>query len=988
MTIRLRLALIVFAVTIPMLILFAATAWRLADQTRARSQQTIAHAARPIMIAIDAELGKYMVGAHALAVSASLKTPDFPAFREEAEQAMPQMPGVWVTLTDADGQQLINTMLSEPEAQQHLRPFDRAVAGPVRPLEQRRMQVSDLRPGVVSDASMISVTMPVTAGETSGFVLALNIDPVVFRGVLNSQGLAEDWVAEIIDRTGAIIARSRDHENWTGKFGLIRAPSGDNSEKTFETQDSRGVAVIAASSTSPLSGWSTVIAADKAVVDAPIREVVASTLMIGFATTIMSLAFASVGARRITTPIETLEKGAEALRNRQTISLSPTGVPELDRAMLAFDSASKSLLVYETERSRAELFLKSSEARLRLFVEQAPASIAIFDRAMNCLSASQRFLVTHGVDGNEIGGRLFEKLLPDCGQRWALRLQSVLSGEALQQENEKFVLTDGRAQWLSWEMRPWRTPDSEIGGVVLFTVDVSLQNEATKLRNEAMEALSDSEERLRLLIDCAKDYAIFMLDPEGRVISWNEGARRTIGYDTHEIVGQHFSVFFTRDEVMANAPQHNLSEALRSGLLQEEGERVKKDGMRILVSALTSVLFGPNGGLKGYAIIIRDITETKLAEHALRTSETLLRAVVDGSPDAIVAINGDGIVQSVNGNGIKMFGYERQEIVGSNVKILIPDHYGNHDLHLKGYLQNGRRQVLDAEREVEGRRKDGSIFPLGLLVTETTYADMPLFVGFLRDLSDRREIETRIKQLQGERLSAMGGLAAGLAHELNQPLTAAVSFLETAQLLDGMSPTSGAVSLAGTLSSAIDEIMRAGQIMKRLRQFVATGEPDKTFVNLHDFIRDPAAFFLLKKQGIEVELNLEAPSDCVLADAVQVRQVLSNLTKNAVEAMSLSDDRRLRIATTPSAHGMIRVDVSDTGCGLAPHVLKNLFEPFQTTKQNGIGIGLSISRIIIEAHYGRIWASANPDGGTTFSFTLPLGNAEPFDEQQADRAFS
>jgi two-component system sensor kinase FixL len=977
MTIRLRLALIVFAVTIPMLILSAATAWRLADQTRARSRQTIVHAARPVMIAIDAELGKYMVAAHALAVSASLKAQDLTSFLGEAEQALP---GVWVTLTDADGQQLINTMLPESEAQQQLHPFDGGPAA-VRPFVQKGMQVSDLRPGLVSNSSMISVTVPVIAGERSEFLLALNIDPVVFRGVLNSQGLSDDWVAEIIDRTGTIIARSSDHEKWVGKFGLVRAPPSDNGEITFETQDSNGAAVIAASSTSPLSGWSTVIGAEKAAVDAPIREVVVSTLLIGFATTVMSLAFASVGARRITAPIETLEKGAEALRSRRTISLSPTGVPELDRAMLAFDSASKSLLVYETERSRAELLLKSSEARLRLFIEQAPASIAIFDRAMNCISASQRFLVTHDVHGSEFVGRSFEELLPDSDGRWAPRLQSVLSGEALHKENEKFALADGSEQWLSWEMRPWQAPDAEIGGVVLFTNDVSL-------RNEAMEALSDSEERLRLLIDCAKDYAIFMLDPGGYVISWNEGARRTIGYETNEILGQHFSVFFTRDEAMANVPLHTLSEALRTGLLQQEGERIKRDGTHILVNALTSALFSANGSLKGYAIIIRDITETKLAEHALRTSETLLRAVVDGSPDAIIAINGDGIVQSVNGNGVRMFGYERQEIVGSNIKILIPDHYGNHDLHLKGYLQNGGRRVLDAEREVEGRRKDGSIFPLGLLVTETTYANLPLFVGFLRDLSDRREIETRVKQLQGERLSAMGGLAAGLAHELNQPLTAAVSFLETAQLLDSMPRTAGLVSLADTLSSAIDEIMRAGQIMKRLRQFVATGEPDKTFVNLHDFIRDPAASFLPNKQRVEVELSLEAPSDCVLADEVQVRQVLSNLTKNAVEAMSLSDNRRLRIATALSAHGMIRVDVSDTGCGLAPHVLKNLFEPFQTTKQNGIGIGLSISRIIVEAHYGRIWASANPGGGTTFSFTLPLANAEPFDEQQADRTFN
>jgi two-component system sensor kinase FixL len=731
-----------------------------------------------------------------------------------------------------------------------------------------------------------------------------------------------------------------------------------------------------------------VIAAEKAVVDAPIKQVIASTFFIGFATTIMSLAFASVGARRITAPIETLKKGAEALSNRRMISLSPTGVPELDRAISAFHTASKSLLVYETERSRAELLLKSSEARLRLFIEQAPASIAIFDSAMNCLSASQRFLITHGTQDNQFVGRSFEELLPDTARRWDARLQIVLSGGALQKENEKFVMADGREQWLTWEMRPWRAPDSEAGGIVLFTEDVSLRNEAMKLRNEAIEALSDSEERLRLLIDCAKDYAIFMLDPDGRVISWNEGARRTIGYETDEIIGQHFSVFFTREETAADTPRRNLVEALQSGILQQEGERVKKDGSRLLVNALTSALFSANGGLKGYAIIIRDITETKLAEHALRTSETLLRAVVDGSPDTIIAINGDGVIQSVNGNGIKMFGYERQELIGANVKVLIPDHYGNHDLHLRGYLKNGRRQVLDAEREVEGRRKDGAIFPLGLLVTETTYADMPLFVGFLRDLSDRREIEARIKQLQGERLSAMGGLAAGLAHELNQPLTAAVSFLETAQLLDAMSSGSQPTSLANNLSSAIDEIMRAGQIMKRLRQFVTTGEPDKTFVSLHDCIRDPTALFLPKKQKIEVELKLDAPIDCVLADEVQVKQVLSNLTKNAVEAMGRSCERRLRIATAPSDHGMIRVDVSDTGAGLAPHVMKNLFEPFQTTKQTGIGIGLSISRMIIDAHYGRIWASANPDGGTTFSFTLPLAYAETVDDQQADRALN
>ena len=265
---------------------------------------------------------------------------------------------------------------------------------------------------------------------------------------------------------------------------------------------------------------------------------------------------------------------------------------------------------------------------------------------------------------------------------------------------------------------------------------------------------------------------------------------------------------------------------------------------------------------------------------------------------------------------------------------------------------------------------------------------MPLFVGFLRDLSSRREIEARLKQLQGERLSAMGGLAAGLAHELNQPLTAAVTYLETIQVLKDMPIASRPASLEESLSSAIDEIMRAGLIMKRLRQFVTTGEPDKTFVNLHGLIQGLTSCVFPKRQKIQVEFKLDASADRVLADEVQIKQVLNNLIKNAGEAMSRSEDRRLRVATALSDHGMIRVDVSDTGHGLQPHVLNNLFEPFQTTKQTGMGIGLSISRMIIEAHYGRIWASPNPEGGATFSFTVPLACAEPVDERQTDGAFS
>jgi two-component system CheB/CheR fusion protein len=178
------------------------------------------------------------------------------------------------------------------------------------------------------------------------------------------------------------------------------------------------------------------------------------------------------------------------------------------------------------------------------------------------------------------------------------------------------------------------------------------------------------------------------------------------------------------------------------------------------------------------------------------------------------------------------------------------------------------------------------------------------------------------------------------------------------------------------LASAVDEIMRAGHIVKRLREFVASGEPDKTFLNLHDLINDARELSVLTKEEIRVGLRLNARNDSVLADRVQIQQVLVNLIRNAAEAMRSAPDRQLSIATSLIEPAMIRVDIADTGSGFQPGVMERLFEPFQTTKSTGMGIGLSISRLIIEAHYGKIWAEPNPEGGAIFSFILPLVEVE------------
>jgi PAS domain S-box-containing protein len=842
-----RLTLIVLAVAIPMLLLSTAIVWRLAGHERDQSRDAILYSSRPIMSTVDAQLGKYMAAVQALAVSPSLKVHDLTGFREEAEQALPSLSGAWVTLADARGWQLVNTLLSAAEPVPLLSEDERAAE--IRALEAGRMQVSDVLVGSVAKFPTISVGVPILVDDQPAYFLTVSVDVTVFRALLNSQGLPLGWIVAVIDRRDNVIARSRDHERWVGRPASAGWRGIGKQDGLFETLALEGQPVIYANAVSQLSGWTTAVAAEKSALEAPIRETTASAILVGLVVTTSSIVLAIFAAQRITAPINALETAVQALRRHEPVVFAATGVPEFDRTLLAFDTASKALLSYEGQRAEAEMALRSSEARLRLFVEQAPASIAMFDRNMRYLAASHRFVAQYGIGAQDVVGRLLYEVLPEIPEHWKERHRRGLDGEVLQGDDDAFVRADGRTQWLSWEIRPWRTRDGDIGGITLFSEDVTSR---------------------------------------------------------HDVV-----------------------------------------------------------------------TERKKAELALVTSETLLRAVVDGSPDAIIAISATGVIQSINTNGVKMFGYERQDVVGRHVGILLPEPFRDaHDGGMRNYLQAGQAEIIGTGRGVEGLRSNGSVFPLGLMITQTTYDDAPLFVGFLRDLSSRREIEARIKQLQGERLSAMGGLAAGLAHELNQPLTAAATYLETAQLLLEMPADTRPNPVEKTLSSAVGEIMRAGSIMKRLREFVSSGEPDKTFLNLHDFINEASELSIPKKQKIRVSLRLDAKNDSVLADRIQIKQVLANLIRNATEAMGPAKQRKLSISTSSIERDMIRVDIADTGSGFQPGVMERLFEPFQTTKSNGMGIGLSISRMIVEAHYGKIWAEPNPQGGAIFSFTLPLVDVE------------
>ena len=358
--------------------------------------------------------------------------------------------------------------------------------------------------------------------------------------------------------------------------------------------------------------------------------------------------------------------------------------------------------------------------------------------------------------------------------------------------------------------------------------------------------------------------------------------------------------------------------------------------------------------------------------------EAHLRSILETVPDAMVVIDEQGRILSFSAAAERMFGYSEAEILGENVSTLMPSpDRERHDGYLQRYFATGERRIIGIGRITTARRRDGTTFPINLHVGEARIGDQRVFTGFIQDLTEREETERRLHGVQSalahvSRVTDMGTLATSIAHELNQPLTAIANYVETARdLLDNPDEETLAI-IREALDECAQQSIRAGQIVRRLRDFMARGETERRVESLGRLINEASALALLgaTEQGIEIDIRLGGTADAVLVDRIQIQQVLVNLMRNAIEAMSGCEIRRLEIRSRREDGGWIRVSVSDSGPGLAPEIADKLFQPFVTTKPSGMGIGLSICKTIIDAHEGRIWAEPSDLGGSVFHFTL------------------
>lgn len=502
-----------------------------------------------------------------------------------------------------------------------------------------------------------------------------------------------------------------------------------------------------------------------------------------------------------------------------------------------------------------------------------------------------------------------------------------------------------------------------------------------ELRAERADELA---EELNLLIDGASGYGIYMLDPDGNVTIWSKAAERLKGWSEAEVVGRNYRLFYPEAAVAAGKPQLDLAQARDQGRIETEDWRIRKNGSEFLAHVTLTALYDQQGKLKGFGKVIRDVTEPRAAEQKLAASACHLRSILATVPDAMIVINEAGRILWFSAAAERLFGFAEAEIIGSNVSRLMPSpDRERHDGYLKHHLVTGEKRVIGIGRTVIGQRRDGTTFPIEIAVGEAISDGARVFTGFIRDLTEKQAAEQRINELRADlvhaaRVSAMGTMASTLAHELNQPITAVATFVQGARNLLREGRLENRDLIQNGLENAYEEVLRAGGIVRRLRDFVARGEVEKSVVDVIELVDEASKLALIdaREKGVRTRFDLDPAGRAVLADRVQIQQVCINLMRNAIEAMAQSPVRMLTVSSALEEGSYVRVSVADTGPGVPPEIASKLFCAFNSTKSDGLGLGLSICRTIVEANGGRIWMEPQAKGGACFHFTLERADME------------
>lgn len=488
-------------------------------------------------------------------------------------------------------------------------------------------------------------------------------------------------------------------------------------------------------------------------------------------------------------------------------------------------------------------------------------------------------------------------------------------------------------------------------------------------RHLAVDAQAEEMRSLLATLVELCDDAVFLAASDGTIMSWNAGAEKIFGYSADEIVGQPVSLLISRERTKTF---HRFRERLLSGerVSNYETTYVAKDGRHIQVLLNLFPLKNAAGEILSVASIVRDVTAHKDAEDALRENEARIRGILESTVDGIITIHENGDIDSFNAAAARIFGYAPEEVIGKSVNVLMPEPFrGRHDAYIKNYLNSGVKKIIGIGREVQGLRKDGSVFPIHLSVSEARVGARRLFTGIVRDLTEQKRLERQV--LHGERLATIGKMAAKVAHEIRSPLS---SISLNAELLeDELSGYEGVNTeeAQSLLRSIIAEIERVTSLTEEYLQFSRLPESQVLNGDLNHLVDGLVEFLRHEVRQKRIALNYEVNGAAlhVRFDPVQLRRALLNIVRNAIEAMPKGG--RLSI-TTERVEGKAVIRIRDNGVGIAAEELEHIFDPFFTTKDFGTGLGLAVVQQIIDEHCGQIVCESKRGQGTTFSIFLPL----------------
>lgn len=594
-------------------------------------------------------------------------------------------------------------------------------------------------------------------------------------------------------------------------------------------------------------------------------------------------------------------------------------------------------------------------------------------------NAVLRSLFGFGDNDRLRAGDLISRIHPDDSVQVMAEVERTQKADMKFEGEFRAQLPDGKERWLLAKGRGINEPNGRgvrRMGVVLDITDRKTMEE--KLR-ESEEMVKKEHSFLRQVIDIDPNF-VFAKDREGRFTLANQAVADAYGTTVENLVGKTDADFNSNNEEVENFRRLDLEviDTQQERLIPEERITDAKGNVHWMQTVKRPIVMSNGAGVQVLGSAT-DITERKRAEEKFRMA-------VEASPNAIIMVNECGEIVLVNALTEKLFGYDRDELIGQSVEMLVPERFRFiHADHRAGFFAAPQRRAIGTVRDLFARRKNGSEFLVEIGLNPIETAEGVFVLTVIVDVTERKRAESELQRNREElahvtRVSALGELAASLAHELNQPLTAILSNAQAAQRFLSVEPTN-LDEIKDILKDIVEDNSRAGEIIRRMRALVKKEDLAFAALDIVGVVRDVIQLIhsdaILRNVRVSLEASPNLPS--VRGDRVQLQQVVLNLLLNAFEAMkdTPAAEREVLVHVETDSTGTVQISVRDRGIGLTSDKADRIFQPFFTTKKDGLGMGLSISRSIVERHGGRLWAENNQDRGATFHVELPvLADAE------------